>query len=464
MRNVLFLLAPLALGTSLAQTTLAQTTDLAQPTDRTSEFNRIVSAHQQAGHYMGNVIITVDGREIYSRSVGLANVEHQVPNRVNTVFEIASITKSFTGVAVLKLQEQGKLRVTDPLSKFIPDYPGGAAITVHHLLTHTSGIVSLTALPSFGQVQSQTLTTDEKIELFKNLPPSFSPGERYEYNNSGYILLGKIIEVVSGQTYPEYLQKNVLDALGYKTSRAYSSLDLIPARASGYVLDGAELRLPDGHNVEIAGAAGQLFATSRELAQFLPGVLGGKVLNQESARAFIAPQVETHGGSDAFKHYAYGVEVGTMLGRDVVSHAGNINGFNSMMFYFPKEKMSIVSLSNREGTTSLALTTDLINAYFGAPYTIKKPKPVISVPESVLKTYVGSYKLEDINVVIEIFMKDGQLGIRMPGEGTYKLLPYGERGFLLTALGGEVRFQQGASGEELVLSVATQSFVARKQP
>lgn len=193
-------------------------------------------------------------------------------------------------------------------------------------------------------------------------------------------------------------------------------------------------------------------------------MLDGKVLNPQSVQEYIQPRVETHEGSDAFKHYAYGVQVGTILGRDVVSHAGNINGFNSMMLYFPKEKMSIVSLSNREGTTSFALTTDLINAYFGAPYTLKKAKPVVSVSESVLKTYVGSYKLGDIDVVLEVFLKDGQLGIKMPGEGTYKLLPYDERGFLLTALGGEVRFQQGVSGEELVLSVATLNMVARKQP
>lgn len=255
MRHVLLLLAPLTLGTSLAQTT-----------DRTAEFNRIVSAHQQANHYMGNVIITVDGQEIYSRSVGLANMEHQVPNRVNTVFEIASITKSFTGVAILKLQEQGRLRVTDPLSNFIPDYPNGANITVHHLLSHTSGIPSFTSLPSFGEVQKQNLSVDELIKLFSNLPPSFQPGERYEYSNSGYTLLGKIIEVVSGQPYTEYLQTNVLDTLGFKTSKPYSSLDLVPARASGYVLDGGAFRLPESHNVEIAGAAGQLFATSRELA------------------------------------------------------------------------------------------------------------------------------------------------------------------------------------------------------
>lgn len=453
MRHVLFLLAPLALGTSHAQAT-----------DHRFQFNQIVSAYAQADHFMGSVTVMVDGKEIYSRATGSASLEQGVPNRLNTVFEAGSITKSFTAVAVLKLQEQGKLRVSDPLSKFLPDYPNAGHITLDQLLTHTSGVASVTALPNFVELQKQNLTPDQIIGLFKNLPASFAPGERYEYSNSGYILLGKVIEVASGQTYPEYVQQNVLDALGYKASGMYSGLDLIPARAGGYVLDGASFRLPEAHNVEFAGAAGRLFTTSRELARWLPGVLNGKVLSGPGVKAFVTPRVETHEGTDESRFYGYGVEVGTMLGHDVVSHGGNINGFNSMMFYFPAEKLSVVALSNTEGVSSVALTKDLIKAYFGAPYTLRKARPVVSVPEAVLNTYVGSYKLEGIPVVLDVSLGGGQLTIKMPGEGTYKLLPYDQRSFVLTAVGGEVKFQPGTSGMDLVLSLAGQNLVAHKQP
>ena len=171
-----------------------------------------------------------------------------MPNQADTVFEIGSVTKSFTAVAVLKLQDQGKLKVTDPLSKYLPTFPNAANITVQQLLSHTSGVANFTSLPTFFELQKQALSPDQIIKLFRNLPPSFAPGKDHYYSNSNYVLLGKVIELASGRSYVTYLQKNVLDPLGYRSTRAYSRLNLIPRRASGYLLDGTDYRLPEAHN------------------------------------------------------------------------------------------------------------------------------------------------------------------------------------------------------------------------
>jgi len=150
---------------------------LAQITNQKVDFNAVVKEYAKAGRFMGNVVVTVDGKEIYSSSTGFSNLEHQVKNQGRTISEVGSITKSFTGVAILKLQEQGKLKMSDPLIKFLPAYPNAASITLYQLLTHTAGIADVTRLPNFIELQKQSLSNNQVIDLFKNSPVTFEPGK-----------------------------------------------------------------------------------------------------------------------------------------------------------------------------------------------------------------------------------------------------------------------------------------------
>ena len=207
-----------------------------QAQDQTKQFDDIVSKHYNNSDAPGaTILIAKNGKTIYRKAVGKSNLELSVDMIPENVFMLASITKQFTAVAILMLEEQGKLSLDDPITKFVPDYPTlGKTITVHHLLNHTSGIRSYTGIGNLVEVARNDMTLDELIDYFKNEPMDFDPGEEFRYNNSGYILLGKIIEVVSGDTYENYIENKIFKRLEMTYSSYGNNRELVKNRVSGY--------------------------------------------------------------------------------------------------------------------------------------------------------------------------------------------------------------------------------------
>jgi CubicO group peptidase (beta-lactamase class C family) len=162
----------------------------------------------------GVFLVSQKGKNIYRKAFGKANLELNVNMTPDNVFQIGSMTKQFTAVAILMLEQQGKLKVTDPVSKYNKDYPNGDKITIHHLLTHTSGIKDFTKMKALSSIAQKEMKPEAMVDFFKNEPVDFAPGEKFEYNNSGYVLLGYIIEVVTGDTYEDFIQKNIFDKAG----------------------------------------------------------------------------------------------------------------------------------------------------------------------------------------------------------------------------------------------------------
>ncbi|MHA6768826.1 serine hydrolase domain-containing protein [Sphingobium ummariense] len=186
--------------------------------------------------FSGTVLLARDGKPIFLRSYGMANYELGVPNSADTVFRLASLTKQFTALAVMQLQEQGKLRVDDPICRYLSDCPASwQPITIRQLLNHTSGIPNFSSLPDWDEVLSRRdYTPAELVALFRDLPLKFTPGERYDYSNSGYHLLGLVIERVSKMGWGEYVKQRIIDPLGMRHSGDDNTRVLIPNRASGY--------------------------------------------------------------------------------------------------------------------------------------------------------------------------------------------------------------------------------------
>ena len=182
------------------------------------------------------VLVSRDGTVLFSKGWGMANLEHDVRVTTKTKFRIGSVTKQFTAAAILKLQEDGKLSVDDPLSKFIPDYPRGDEVKLHHLLTHTSGIHSFTSKPEFFATVASSTTPEEMIESFQNDPFDFSPGEKFQYNNSGYFLLGHIIAKVSEKSYGEYLRETFFEPLGMHDTGVHTATAILKGEATGYAV------------------------------------------------------------------------------------------------------------------------------------------------------------------------------------------------------------------------------------
>ncbi|GGJ35677.1 serine hydrolase domain-containing protein [Deinococcus roseus] len=347
LKKTLVLSLPLLLGSAPAQSSDLQ--------DRLSPL--VDRFHDTLG-FMGTIIINEKGKTVFEKSVGMADLEHAIPNTADTVHRVASVTKSFTAVAVLKLQEEGKLKVTDPVSKYLPDYPNGDNITLHQLLTHTSGIFNYTERADLTTLIHERPTLEQLTQKFASEPVDFAPGGPYHYSNSGYILLGRVIEVASGMRYQDYLQQKVLAPLGFQKSNFFPDDAQVPNRAEGYTQAGDTFQKADLFNFEVVHAAGGFSATARELVQWLPGLAEGKVLSKASLQTMFTPHVYAPGGS-----YGYGLVVSRIMGKEYLNHAGSLPGGSSYIAYFPQEQISVVMLSNVTGQDSQALFNRLFLAY-----------------------------------------------------------------------------------------------------
>ncbi|HEX9901554.1 MAG TPA: serine hydrolase domain-containing protein, partial [Acidobacteriota bacterium] len=205
--------------------------------DLASQIDAILAQTYKPGEPGAAVLVKKGGQVLFRRGYGLANLELNVPVEPDMVFRLGSITKQFTAVAVLMLAEQGKLSLQDDLSKFLPDFPTqGRTITIEHLLTHTSGIKSYTEIPGWLSLWRKDMSVKEIIDLFRNVPLEFEPGQRWKYSNSGYILLGAVIEKISGQAYEDFIRKNIFEPLGLAHSCYDRMARIIPRRVPGYSL------------------------------------------------------------------------------------------------------------------------------------------------------------------------------------------------------------------------------------
>ena len=202
------------------------------------KYSALVSQYMQAeataNHFSGAVLIMKQNKVLLRQAYGLADQELNVPNTPETKFRIGSITKQFTAACILQLIEQNKLSLDDKLSKFFPDFPKGDSVTIHMLLDHTSGIANYTDIPGFDKVARLSWSKDSMIDFFKNKPYNFSPGTKFSYTNSGFFLLGCIIEKVSGQSYKDYLRQHILDKLGMANTGVDKLDSILPFRAKGY--------------------------------------------------------------------------------------------------------------------------------------------------------------------------------------------------------------------------------------
>ncbi|MCX8530901.1 serine hydrolase domain-containing protein [Chryseobacterium luquanense] len=182
----------------------------------------------------GVFLVSKKGKPIYKKAFGIANLELDAKLNTNSVFQIGSMTKQFTAISILILEEQGKLKVTDPISKYIPSYPNGNNIKIHQLLNHTSGIKDFTKMKSLSEIAQKEMAPEKMVDFFKNELADFAPGEKFEYNNSGYVVLGYIIELASGETYEDFIKKNIFDKVGMNNSYYASDRKIIKNRAFGY--------------------------------------------------------------------------------------------------------------------------------------------------------------------------------------------------------------------------------------
>ncbi len=303
--------------------------------------DQAVDVQVKAKKFMGTVLVARGEQVIFSKGYGEANIEWGIANTSSTKFRLGSITKQFTAASVLLLEERGKLKITDTLKTHMPDAPAAwDGITLHHLLTHTSGLPNFTASPDYRASMAAATTVEQTIAKFRDKPLDFTPGSKMSYSNSGYIVLGAIIEKASGVSYATFVEENLFKPAGMKDSGYDSNTAIIPQRASGYVSSPAGLDNATFLHMTIPFSAGALYSTTEDLLRWNLALFGGKIVSTESLAKMTTP---------ALNNYALGVTVRTINGRKVVQHNGGINGFNTFLSYYPDSGVTVAVLANLNG-------------------------------------------------------------------------------------------------------------------
>lgn len=325
------------------------------------------------GTFRGSVLIGIDGKVAFEKGYGYADEEWNALNSTETKFRIFSLTKQYTGACILLLQERGLLSVKDPASKYISDLPDAwHSITIHQLLTHTSGIPNYPDVsPRSTELERLGASPWQMLELVATKPLDFTPGTQLRYSNTGYILLGMIIEKVSEQTYAEFLKKNIFDHLGMENSGYDDQSVILKNRASGYTLrDGRVVNAPFG-DMSYPFSAGGIYSTVEDMYRWNEALAEpGKVLTAHSLEQMFAVYPET-AAHDA--NYGYGVVIAHRFGRLLYYHAGGWYGFESVIQRYPKERLCIVVLENLDPTKPWDVADHIASTLLGEPLRTKGP-------------------------------------------------------------------------------------------
>jgi CubicO group peptidase (beta-lactamase class C family) len=337
---------------------------LACAQDIAAKADEYMQAHVRVNRFMGSVLVARDGKVLFERGYGMANLEHGIPNTPQTKFRLGSITKQFTSMAVLMLEERGKLKVDDPICKYLDPCPAAwSTVTIHHLLTHTSGIPSYTGLPDYREKMTIPAAGEKMVARFRDLPLEFSPGEKFAYDNSGYFLLGLIVEKVGGKSYEDFLKTNIFEPLGMRDMGYDHFETVIPRRASGYALRGGEMVHASYLDMSQPYAAGSLYSTVEDLLLWDQALYTEKLVKKAALDRIFTP----------FKNnYAYGWGVTRRLNRRVIAHGGGINGFVTSIARYPEDRTLVVVLCNRNGIQPARAGEDLAAIAFGEKYEIPK--------------------------------------------------------------------------------------------
>jgi CubicO group peptidase (beta-lactamase class C family) len=373
-----------------------------------------------------SALVSQSGKIIYEKAFGSANLELNVPVEPKTVFSLASITKQFTAISILQLVSQRKIALTDNIQKYIPDFPANN-ILIENLLSHTSGLKDYLQVDT-GEKFGERLdyTPRELINVFRNMPLEYEPGTKYAYCNSDYILLGYIIEKVSGKTYSEYISENIFIPLEMTDTYYDSDETIIPNRASGYFKAGDQYRKAEFWSATIGYAAGGLLSTTIDLQKWQSGLLSYKILKKELLDLAFTP----YKLKDGTTNYGFGWNITEINGMKRIDHGGAKNGFLTYEAYFPEQQLYIALLFNSENAPRDELSIKVSEILLG-----KSMQKEIILNEDVLKTYIGIYRLvSDPKRTITLTKEKNGLNANISGQGSFSLLFQSETQFQLKNL------------------------------
>ena len=401
------------------QATIAQT--------KAEKIDQLMSLYSEYNQFNGTVLVAENGKVIYKKGFGMANMEWNIPNQPDTKLRLGSVSKQFTALLILQLMEEGKLKLNVPITTYLPDYPktNGDRITIHHLLTHSAGILNYTSIPNFMKTQSRNpYTPGEFVKTFADKPLEFTPGEKFSYSNSGYFVLGYIIEKITGKTYEQCLQERIFTPLNMTNTGYDNSEVILKNRASGYEKNGNQYVNASFLDMSIPYAAGSLYSTVEDLYLWDQALYTDKLLSAKSKELFFAPHISTGGGSYGYGWGVFELPMDNPAKKlKIVEHTGGINGFTTIISGDLSDKNLIVLLNNTSSPGLSSISKKIRAILYDKPYTMPK--------KSLANVLLNAYNEKGIDAGAKLYeeLKDSPIYDFNEGEmnaSGYELLQSGK--------------------------------------
>lgn len=427
----------------------------------TERLEAVAKSYTEGNVFMGTALVVAGDRVLLDQGYGMADLEWNLPNTPDVKFRLGSLTKQFTAALVLLLQQDGKLRIEDPVSKYLPDTPKAwEKITVANLLGHTSGIPNFTSDKAFPAWCMSEHTHAEEIAFFRDKPLDFEPGSQFAYSNSNYEALGAIIEKVSRQEYGDLLRTRLFEPLGMQSTGLDTDELVLPKRAQGYHRSKNALLHARSESMTIPWAAGSTYSTTGDLLRWERGLFGGKVLDAASLQA-----MTTAGKGD----YGMGVQVTHRDGVTVVEHGGGIEGFNTQLSYVPERQITVAVLSNVNGAAPTAMGAQLLDVALGKTVVLKSERKAAPISKEELQKFVGIYDFAPevtftLAVSADTLTLQGRSGVAHPM--MYQGVSDGHPRFFVPDIDAEIEFVPDAAGKvaSLVMRLGGEQTAKKRLP
>ena len=414
----------------------------AQPVEQKIE--ELLTAYANQNKLNGSVLVAQKGKIIYQKGLGYRNAEQKIPNDVNSIFQIGSITKQITAAVIMALQQEGKLSVKDKLSKYFSGFTNGDKITIENLLTHTSGIHNYTEDSVLMKSDvTKHYSQEQMLKLFAGYSPDFEPGAKWHYSNSGYSILGYIIEKAEKKPYEKVVRERIFQPLSM-TNSGFDFTNLSNSnKTKGYFSLNPNPKPAPIVDSTIAYSAGAVYTTVGDLYKWDRAIYTNKILKPDHWKSVFTPYKNMYG---------YGWRIDTLYGKQFTAHSGGIHGYSSYIIRFPQDEAVVIIFDNSSSTSLNAISKNIAAILFNQAYQVPVAKKEVSVDSTNLKQYVGEYELAP-GFTITISLDAGGLKGQATGQPAFDLYAEKENVFFLKVVEAKIEFVKDADGKvtEMIL-------------
>ena len=407
-----------------------------------AKLNGYIKSWSQNRHFSGAVLVAKKDKILLREGYGMANDRTKENVKPETPFRIASLTKSFTAMAIMQLAEQKKLNLSDPLSKYLPGYPKGDSITLFQIVHHTAGIPDFLDFPTYWEKLNDSCTVEEAVAIFKNKPLQFSPGSQWAYSNSGYVMLGFLIEIITKKSLADYFYENIFELLNMKHTGWESARPIETFGATGYYLEGENRRPTQSVNMSVNHGAGALYSTIDDLYKWDRALYTEKLLLKENLERIFTPHLNAYGGG-------WGIMTHQRFGKYYIFMNGRFSGFTAHISRYPDEDICIIILSNLMDIDPRIMADNLAAITFNQWVVEPLVRNQTTVSKSDLQEYAGKYFFEKMEPPLEITISvnaEEQLIRSINGRPDKILIPSSKNSFFYQDYDVDIIFKKDKTG------------------